>query len=94
MQGQNRSRSAEERRDAEEDARRVTPQVIVNAIDELLLLQRGASSGSASATISSRRSSPTSARKNKLDDEAKFQQALAQEGMTMDDLRKQLERRC
>src|SRR4029079_9473964 len=31
-------------------------------------------------------------KENKLEDEAKFQQALAQEGMSMDDLRRQLER--
>jgi peptidyl-prolyl cis-trans isomerase SurA len=70
----------------------VTPQLLVNAIDELLLLQRGRELGlhlgddQFKAVVSNIR------KEQGLQDEAKFLAALAQENMTMDDLRKQLER--
>jgi peptidyl-prolyl cis-trans isomerase SurA len=70
----------------------VTPQVIVNAIDELLLLQHGKELN-LHLTDEQFKAVVTNIRKEqKLEDEAKFQAALAQENMTVDDLRKQLER--
>jgi len=70
----------------------VTPQVIVNAIDELLLFQRGRELGYRLSDDQFKAVVANIRKENKLDDEAKFQQALAQEGMSMDDLRRQLER--
>ena len=70
----------------------VTPQVIVNAIDELLLFQRGRELGLRLSDDQFKGVVANIRKENKLEDEAKFQQALAQEGMSMDDLRRQLER--
>lgn len=70
----------------------ITPQVIVNAVDELLLLQHGRelnyhlSDDQFKAVV-------TNIRKEQgLQDDKKFQDALASENMTMDELRKNLER--
>ena len=70
----------------------VTPQLIVNSVDELLLLQRGRELGLRLGDDQFKAVVNNIRKEQGLQDEAKFQQALAQEGMTMDDLRKQLER--
>jgi parvulin-like peptidyl-prolyl isomerase len=70
----------------------VTPQLIVNAIDELLLVQRGRELGLHLSDDQFKAVVNNIRKEQGLQDEAKFQQALAQENMTMDDLRKQLER--
>ncbi len=70
----------------------ITPQLILEAVDELLLVQRGRELGLAlgdeqfTSIVENIRTS------NNLEDEARFEAALAQEGLTMDDLRQQLER--
>jgi peptidyl-prolyl cis-trans isomerase SurA len=70
----------------------VTPQLLVNAVDELLLLQRGKELGlklgddQFKAVVSNIR------KEQHLEKDEDFTKALAQEGMSMDDLRKQLER--
>jgi peptidyl-prolyl cis-trans isomerase SurA len=70
----------------------IVPDLILNAVDELLLVQRGRESGYtlgdqqfASIVESIRKS-------NNLEDEARFKEALKQEGLSMDDLRRNLER--
>jgi peptidyl-prolyl cis-trans isomerase SurA len=70
----------------------VTPLLIVGAIDELLLLQRGKELGLRLSDDQFKQVVNNIRKEQGLTDEAKFQQALAQEGMSMDDLRKQLER--
>jgi peptidyl-prolyl cis-trans isomerase SurA len=70
----------------------ITPMLIVNAVDELLLLQRGRDMGLRLGDDQFRQIVANIRKENKLEDEAKFQAALAQEGMTIDDLRKQLEK--
>src|SRR5687768_11989283 len=70
----------------------VTPQLIVNAIDELLLLQRGREMGLRLGDDQFKQVVANIRKEQGLTDEAKFQQALAQENMTLEDLRKQLER--
>lgn len=70
----------------------VTPFLIVGAIDELLLLQHGKELGLRLSDDQFRQVVSNIRKEQGLTDEAKFQQALAQENMTMDDLRKQLER--
>jgi peptidyl-prolyl cis-trans isomerase SurA len=70
----------------------VTPQLLVNAIDELLLLQRGRELGLHLGDDQFKQVVKNIRKEQGLQDETKFLNALAQENMTMDDLRKQLER--
>jgi peptidyl-prolyl cis-trans isomerase SurA len=70
----------------------VTPEVIVNAIDELLLIQRGRELGYALGNEQFRNIVDNIKKENKLDTEEAFQAALKQEGLTLDDLRRQIER--
>ena len=70
----------------------VTPQLIVSAIDELLLLQRGREMGLKLGDDQFKQVVANIRKEQGLVDDAKFQQALAQENMTLEDLRKQLER--
>jgi parvulin-like peptidyl-prolyl isomerase len=70
----------------------ITPQLIVNTIDELLLLQRGRELGLRLGDDQFKAIVANIRKEQKLEDDAKFQAALAQENMTMDDLRKSLER--
>jgi peptidyl-prolyl cis-trans isomerase SurA len=70
----------------------VTPEVIVNTVDELLLVQRGKELGYALGNEQFRRIIENIKKENKLETEEQFEAALKQEGMTLDDLRKQLER--
>jgi peptidyl-prolyl cis-trans isomerase SurA len=70
----------------------VTPDVIVNAVDELLLVQRGKELGYALGNDQFRNIVENIKKENKLETEEQFQAALKQEGLTLDDLRRQLER--
>jgi peptidyl-prolyl cis-trans isomerase SurA len=70
----------------------VTPQLLVNAVDELLLLQRGRELGLHLGDDQFKQVVNNIRKEQGLTDEATFQKALAQENMTIDDLRKQLER--
>src|SRR6476659_8466508 len=70
----------------------VTPQLMVNIIDEILLVQRGHELG---YTMSNERfqSIVDSIKKdNKIETEEEFQAALKQENMTLSDLRKNMEK--
>lgn len=72
----------------------VTPRVLVNAVDELLLIQYGKEQLGLKMSDEQFRQIVNNIRKEQgLQDDAKFQAALASENMTLDDLRKQLERR-
>jgi len=70
----------------------VTPQLILEAVDELLLVQRAASSAWRSATSSFKTIVENIKKQNNLEDEERFGAALKQEGMTLADLRRNLER--
>ncbi len=70
----------------------VTPAVIVEAVDELLLLQRGKELGYAMGDEQFKSILDNIRKENKIETEEQFQQALQQEGMTMLDLRRQLEK--
>ena len=70
----------------------VTPQLLVGAIDELLLLQRGREMGLRLGDEQFKAVVANIRKDQGLLDDAKFQQALAQENMTMEDLRRQLEK--
>ena len=70
----------------------VTPEVIVDAVDELLIVQRGRELGYTMSTEQFNEIVANIKKENKLEDEAQFEAALKQEGLTMSDLRKQLEK--
>jgi parvulin-like peptidyl-prolyl isomerase len=70
----------------------VTPQVILDAVDELLLIQRGREMGLALGDEQFNSILDNIKKSNNLQDEAQFNEALKQEGMTLADLRRQLER--
>ena len=70
----------------------VTPGVVVDAVDELLLVQRGRELGYSLGTEQFQNIIENIKKENKLESDEQFQAALKQEGMTLDDLRKQLER--
>jgi peptidyl-prolyl cis-trans isomerase SurA len=71
----------------------ITPRVLVNAIDELLLLQHGKDLGLHLGDEQFKQVLNNIRKEQHLEKEEDFLKALAQENMTMDDLRKQLERR-
>jgi peptidyl-prolyl cis-trans isomerase SurA len=70
----------------------VTPEVIVNAVDELLLVQRGRELGYSLGNEQFRNIVENIKKENKLETEDAFLGALKQEGMTLNDLRRQIER--
>ncbi|MSO55846.1 MAG: hypothetical protein EXQ55_02835 [Acidobacteria bacterium] len=71
----------------------VTPTVIVEAVDELLLLQRAKEIGLAVTDEQFNTVLESIKKDNKMETDAQFQAALKQEGMTLATLRKSLERR-
>ena len=70
----------------------VTPQVILAAVDELLLIQRGRELGLALGDEQFESIVTNIRESNNLTDQAQFETALAQEGLTMESLRGTLER--
>ena len=70
----------------------ITPGVVVDAVDELLLVQRGRELGYSLGNEQFQNIIENIKKENKLENDEQFQLALKQEGMTLDDLRKQLER--
>lgn len=70
----------------------VTPPILVQSIDEMLLVQKGRELGLKLSDQQFKDVVANIRKEQGLEDDAKFQQALKQENMTMDDLRQQLER--
>ena len=70
----------------------VTPNVILEAVDELLITQRGKELGYSMTNDQFAEILSNIKKENKLEDDAQFQAALQQEGLTLADLRRQLER--
>lgn len=70
----------------------LTPILILDAVDELLLVQRGRELGYVLADDQFEQILTNIKTENNLEDEARFQAALDQEGMTMAELRRNLER--
>jgi peptidyl-prolyl cis-trans isomerase SurA len=71
----------------------ITPQLLVDTIDEMLLTQRGRELGYRLSDDQFRQILDNIKKENKLDNEEQFQTALKQEGMTLEDLRRSIERR-
>jgi parvulin-like peptidyl-prolyl isomerase len=72
----------------------ITPQLIVNIVDEMLLVQRGKELGYTLSDEQYKSIVDNIKKENQLDTDEAFQAALKQEGMTIADLRKQLERQA
>jgi parvulin-like peptidyl-prolyl isomerase len=69
----------------------VTPEILVNSIDELLLLQRGRELGYKLSDEQFQQILENIKKENKIETDAQFQQALEQEGLTMAQFRQQIE---
>jgi parvulin-like peptidyl-prolyl isomerase len=70
----------------------ITPQIVVDTIDELLVMQRGKELGYKMGDEQFESILQNIRKENKLEDQAAFEAALKQEGLTLADLRKSLER--
>src|SRR3989337_1475948 len=70
----------------------VTPQILVESIDELLLLQMGKEKGYRLSDEQFKSWLENLRKEQNLQDDQKFFAALKQEGMTIDDLRKNVEK--
>ena len=70
----------------------ITPQLLVDAIDELLLLQLGREKGYRLSDEQFNQWLDNLRKEQNLQDEARFQAALKQEGMTVADLRRNVEK--
>jgi parvulin-like peptidyl-prolyl isomerase len=70
----------------------ITPQIVVDTIDELLIMQRGRELGYKMGDDQFNSILQNIRKENKLEDQAAFEAALKQEGLTLADLRKSLER--
>jgi peptidyl-prolyl cis-trans isomerase SurA len=70
----------------------VTPQLLVNVIDEMLLVQRGRELGYRMGDDQFKSVLESIKKDNKIETDEQFQAALKQENMTLSDLRKNLER--
>lgn len=70
----------------------ITPEVIVDAVNELLFVQRGKELGYALGDEQFTNIVENIKKENKIETDEQLQAALEQEGMTMEDLRRQLER--
>jgi parvulin-like peptidyl-prolyl isomerase len=70
----------------------VTPQLLVNVIDEMLLLQRGRDLGYRMGDEQFKSVLESIKKDNKIESDEQFQAALKQENMTLSDLRRNLER--
>jgi parvulin-like peptidyl-prolyl isomerase len=70
----------------------ITPQIMVDAVTEMLLVQRAKELGYRLTDDQFKQAVDNIRKEYKLDTEEKFQAALKQEGMTMSDLRRQFER--
>jgi parvulin-like peptidyl-prolyl isomerase len=70
----------------------VTPDILVDAVDELLLLQRGKELGYKVSDEQFKRVLDNIRKENKLESDEQFAAALKQEGITIEQLRKNLEK--
>jgi parvulin-like peptidyl-prolyl isomerase len=70
----------------------VTPELILSAVDELLIMQRGRELGYTLGDEQFTKILDNIKKENKIENDEQFQAALKQEGLTMAELRKNLER--
>jgi peptidyl-prolyl cis-trans isomerase SurA len=81
---------------ADEDLKKaiaeVTPQILVDTIDEMLVLQRGKDLGYKLSDDQFKEILERIKKENKIENEEQFEAALKQEGLTLAELRKSIER--
>src|SRR5688572_24096054 len=70
----------------------IAPDLILNAVDELLLVQRGRESGYALGDEQFARIVEDLRKSQNLEDDTRFKEELKQAGLTMSDLRRNIER--
>jgi peptidyl-prolyl cis-trans isomerase SurA len=70
----------------------ITPRIVLDAVDEMLLMQRGRELGYRLSEEQFRQVLDNIKKENKIETEEQFQAALKQEGLTMAELRKSLEK--
>jgi peptidyl-prolyl cis-trans isomerase SurA len=70
----------------------ITPDVVLEAVDELLLVQRGREMNYSLSDEQFTRIVDDIKKSNKITDDAQFQAALKQEGLTLEDFRQRVER--
>jgi peptidyl-prolyl cis-trans isomerase SurA len=70
----------------------ITPQIMVDVVNEMLVVQRGRELGYAMSNEQFNGIVENIKKENKIETEEQFQSALKTEGMSMSDLRRQLER--
>ncbi len=70
----------------------ITPQIMVDAVDEMLIVQRGRELGYRLSDEQFKTVVENIKKENKIENEEQFQTALKAENMTMDDLRRNLEK--
>jgi peptidyl-prolyl cis-trans isomerase SurA len=95
LRQQDRGLTAEDLRNDEQLKKilaEITPRVVVEAVDEMLLMQRGRELGYVVSDEQFKSIVENIRKENNLASEEAFQAALKQEGMTMEELRRMLER--
>src|ERR1041385_6435558 len=70
----------------------ITPQIMVDAVDEMVIVQRGKELGYTLSDAQFKSVVDNIRKENKIETEEQFQAALKSENMTMADLRRSLER--
>jgi peptidyl-prolyl cis-trans isomerase SurA len=70
----------------------ITPQLIVNVVDDMLIVQRGRELGYKLSDDQFKNAVESIKKDNKIETDEQFQAALKQEGMTMADLRRNFEK--
>ncbi|MEW5984237.1 MAG: peptidyl-prolyl cis-trans isomerase [Acidobacteriota bacterium] len=70
----------------------LTPEILIDAVDELLLLQRGKELGYRVTDEQFKRVLENIRKENKLENDQQFETALKQEGLTLGELRRNLEK--
>ena len=78
--------------DLERIVAQITPDVVLEAVDELLLVQRGREMNYSLSDDQFNSIIGDIKKSNNITDEAQFQAALKQEGVTLDELRQRIER--
>lgn len=92
MQGQKVDLKTENNDELRKMLDEITPDVLVDAVDEMLVVQRGKELGYTLGDTQFQGVLDNIRTQNKLESEEQFQAALKQEGLTMADLRKNLEK--
>jgi parvulin-like peptidyl-prolyl isomerase len=72
----------------------ITPEIMVSAVDQMLLVQRGKELGYRLSDDQFKNAVDSIKKENKIETDEQFQAALKQEGMTMADLRRNFERQA